>query len=198
MGSALSCLMAWASVARPRHEPRTRRGCLAVRQRAAPHRSCLDRKSTRLNSSHVKISYAVCCLKKKKMDQAAIEDAQIGGFDLDRRVGSLYQCAAQPAVALPGLARQALTRALVVPRTEFGPTGQMCGTWKPRHVRADFCHQLFRDTRSDARNLIPECHRLGPTDWGHRVLGMLICGWSDIGDYRQGGIQPHRWRGKRG
>src|SRR5690606_39374797 len=26
-----------------------------------------DRKSTRLNSSHVKISYAVCCLKKKKI-----------------------------------------------------------------------------------------------------------------------------------
>src|SRR5690606_41079124 len=25
-----------------------------------------DRKSTRLNSSHVKISYAVCCLKKKR------------------------------------------------------------------------------------------------------------------------------------
>src|SRR5690606_40763802 len=29
-----------------------------------PHRT--DRKSTRLNSSHVKISYAVFCLKKKK------------------------------------------------------------------------------------------------------------------------------------
>src|SRR6266511_5260552 len=29
----------------------------------------LDRKSTRLNSSHVKISYAVFCLKKKKIDQ---------------------------------------------------------------------------------------------------------------------------------
>src|SRR5690606_42120149 len=28
-----------------------------------------DRKSTRLNSSHVKISYAVFCLKKKKMIQ---------------------------------------------------------------------------------------------------------------------------------
>src|SRR5690606_38363093 len=27
---------------------------------------CLDRKSTRLNSSHVKISYAVFCLNKKK------------------------------------------------------------------------------------------------------------------------------------
>src|SRR5690606_15542250 len=31
-----------------------------------------DRKSTRLNSSHVKISYAVFCLKKKKNKQAAI------------------------------------------------------------------------------------------------------------------------------
>src|SRR5690606_26065212 len=29
----------------------------------------LDRKSTRLNSSHVKISYAVFCLKKKKYNQ---------------------------------------------------------------------------------------------------------------------------------
>src|SRR5690349_8205918 len=28
-------------------------------------RLCLDRKSTRLNSSHVEISYAVFCLKKK-------------------------------------------------------------------------------------------------------------------------------------
>src|SRR5436309_8340477 len=30
-----------------------------------------DRKSTRLNSSHVKISYAVFCLKKKKPKQEA-------------------------------------------------------------------------------------------------------------------------------
>src|SRR5437868_8958185 len=28
--------------------------------------ACADRKSTRLNSSHVSISYAVFCLKKKK------------------------------------------------------------------------------------------------------------------------------------
>src|SRR5690606_41470581 len=28
--------------------------------------ACSDRKSTRLNSSHVKISYAVFCLKKKR------------------------------------------------------------------------------------------------------------------------------------
>src|SRR5690606_41760843 len=32
----------------------------------AHHRVLEDRKSTRLNSSHVKISYAVFCLKKKK------------------------------------------------------------------------------------------------------------------------------------
>src|SRR5690606_41792639 len=31
------------------------------------HLGAVDRKSTRLNSSHVKISYAVFCLKKKKI-----------------------------------------------------------------------------------------------------------------------------------
>src|SRR5690606_39438932 len=35
------------------------------RQRIAIARAIIDRKSTRLNSSHVKISYAVFCLKKK-------------------------------------------------------------------------------------------------------------------------------------
>src|SRR5690606_41531313 len=34
--------------------------------RAVENRVPVDRKSTRLNSSHVKISYAVFCLKKKK------------------------------------------------------------------------------------------------------------------------------------
>src|SRR5690349_23392863 len=41
------------------HEPGPGRGTLA---RVVPQR---DRKSTRLNSSHVEISYAVFCLKKK-------------------------------------------------------------------------------------------------------------------------------------
>src|SRR5574340_310604 len=36
------------------------------RHRARPVRQSVDRKSTRLNSSHQKISYAVFCLKKKK------------------------------------------------------------------------------------------------------------------------------------
>src|SRR5690242_21386707 len=34
--------------------------------RAEPHQKIQDRKSTRLNSSHMSISYAVFCLKKKK------------------------------------------------------------------------------------------------------------------------------------
>src|SRR5437870_11257876 len=39
----------------------------------------LDRKSTRLNSSHVAISYAVFCLKKKTGDAAAQHPQQRGG-----------------------------------------------------------------------------------------------------------------------
>src|SRR5699024_12866479 len=38
---------------------------LSYKHRAERHRRAQDRKSTRLNSSHVSISYAVFCLKKK-------------------------------------------------------------------------------------------------------------------------------------
>src|SRR5438874_8400344 len=38
-----------------------------------PHQFPLDRKSTRLNSSHVEISYAVFCLKKKKIYEKPIQ-----------------------------------------------------------------------------------------------------------------------------
>src|SRR5690606_39789858 len=57
-----------------------RTACTRIQRRAPPNRRCEghhgggrlpigrrgDRKSTRLNSSHVKISYAVFCLKKKR------------------------------------------------------------------------------------------------------------------------------------
>src|SRR5215467_4707441 len=39
-----------------------------MRSYSARQMVCLDRKSTRLNSSHLVISYAVFCLKKKKTD----------------------------------------------------------------------------------------------------------------------------------
>src|SRR2546427_4664829 len=38
-------------------------------QRVVAGRAVVDRKSTRLNSSHSQISYAVFCLKKKKKKQ---------------------------------------------------------------------------------------------------------------------------------
>src|SRR5256885_3601140 len=37
----------------------------------------LDRKSTRLNSSHLVISYAVFCLKKKKQDNTSGDDSAV-------------------------------------------------------------------------------------------------------------------------
>src|SRR5690606_41642074 len=39
---------------------------IAIREGNWSRAATVDRKSTRLNSSHVKISYAVFCLKKKK------------------------------------------------------------------------------------------------------------------------------------
>src|SRR5689334_23940021 len=54
---------------RRRHEREDpRRGIRSLEDhvdRALPHRRVRDRKSTRLNSSHSSISYAVFCLKKK-------------------------------------------------------------------------------------------------------------------------------------
>src|SRR6266496_5505750 len=46
--------------------PRSERAAHAARPRGRAGRR--DRKSTRLNSSHVEISYAVFCLKKKKTE----------------------------------------------------------------------------------------------------------------------------------
>src|SRR5256885_4850005 len=61
-----STLFPYTTLFRSR-EDRCRRQCrdgAAVRDREIP--ASRDRKSTRLNSSHLVISYAVFCLKKKK------------------------------------------------------------------------------------------------------------------------------------
>src|SRR5690606_41884301 len=54
----------------PRPSPSPPRRLTWRRGRLQPHLQPVsrDRKSTRLNSSHVKISYAVFCLKKKKQN----------------------------------------------------------------------------------------------------------------------------------
>src|SRR5699024_12714939 len=51
---------------RPRIDPDACRGRGRGGHQGAHHPGGQDRKSTRLNSSHVSISYAVFCLKKKK------------------------------------------------------------------------------------------------------------------------------------
>src|SRR5690554_7436315 len=47
-------------------EPVTLEDVLEIVDKEKPKGVIVDRKSTRLNSSHVRISYAVFCLKKKK------------------------------------------------------------------------------------------------------------------------------------
>src|SRR2546430_8580163 len=47
-----------------------------------------DRKSTRLNSSHSQISYAVFCLKKKDLSRTCLRQQWRGRFPLRRRNAS--------------------------------------------------------------------------------------------------------------
>src|SRR3989440_3522868 len=62
----------------------------------------VDRKSTRLNSSHDQISYAVFCLKKKK--QSHVGELGVGasrGNDAAREQLVLGRCRAEGAVGMP-------------------------------------------------------------------------------------------------
>src|SRR2546426_6925914 len=61
-----------------RNRPDGRRKYLACNDlRATARQIVTDRKSTRLNSSHLVISYAVFCLKKKKKKEAAIQFSRV-------------------------------------------------------------------------------------------------------------------------
>src|SRR5205807_8430308 len=55
------------------------------------HQTVLDRKSTRLNSSHLVISYAVFCLKKKKVLPSERSGEHLLTFDTSRRPGYLLR-----------------------------------------------------------------------------------------------------------
>src|SRR5690242_21221756 len=55
------------------HHPRDAAPTAGNRRRSLDHG---DRKSTRLNSSHMSISYAVFCLKKKKRKQESKKSTQ--------------------------------------------------------------------------------------------------------------------------
>src|SRR2546429_628310 len=87
------------------------------------HLTGRDRKSTRLNSSHGYISYAVFCLKKKKQQRAPSMSAQARDCPVAR--DSLSKGLAWPT-AWTVAAESALTRGV---RTVcFGPES-CCGTF---------------------------------------------------------------------
>src|SRR5204863_6731485 len=61
-----STLFPYTTLFRSEQRARHGRSLERIGRHAVPHGQREDRKSTRLNSSHVEISYAVFCLKKKK------------------------------------------------------------------------------------------------------------------------------------
>src|SRR6266513_1350276 len=69
----ISTLFPYTTLFRSRAGRRRRSADIAGRARAARPRPAPDRKSTRLNSSHVSNSYAVCCLKKKKQQAHPVQ-----------------------------------------------------------------------------------------------------------------------------
>src|SRR5256885_13702390 len=76
--------------ARPRSRAAATARRVSVRRvdRPPPVNATQDRKSTRLNSSHLVISYAVFCLKKKKIKQSItdLRDRQRVTSHLQRRI----------------------------------------------------------------------------------------------------------------
>src|SRR5687768_17634979 len=80
-----------ASLQPPGHSPYRADDPLPASHRATEAATVLDRKSTRLNSSHGYISYAVFCLKKKKDTQPTVRQLEQCSaiekkIDLDRTV----------------------------------------------------------------------------------------------------------------
>src|SRR5256885_8789117 len=74
----------WRAAARHMARSDAGRGC---------RRSTADRKSTRLNSSHLVISYAVFCLKKKTLDESGLP-----GFAVDSWYGIWAPAKTAPAI----------------------------------------------------------------------------------------------------
>src|SRR5438045_5865706 len=85
-----STLFPYTTLFRPRRvHDRTRRGC-APNPPVPPQ----DRKSTRLNSSHLGISYAVFCLKKKKAKNSIKHIAGRRTTRRSRKAAARHQCGA--------------------------------------------------------------------------------------------------------
>src|SRR2546430_7314756 len=59
---------------------------IAIKDAVEPTEESSDRKSTRLNSSHSQISYAVFCLKKKKNDDDHTNSSPVAAWLACRKV----------------------------------------------------------------------------------------------------------------
>src|SRR5437773_11912487 len=66
----------YSGLARRLRTLRSREGCVHRCTATSPGAVRVDRKSTRLNSSHITISYAVFCLKKKKKKKNTSKNTQ--------------------------------------------------------------------------------------------------------------------------
>src|SRR5438876_5712244 len=71
-----------------------------VHEGGAEPRRRLDRKSTRLNSSHPSISYAVFCLKKKKLPDASSSTALLKSTQHEPELRLVPGCQASSRVSL--------------------------------------------------------------------------------------------------
>src|SRR5690625_6552345 len=83
-----------------------------------------DRKSTRLNSSHVAISYAVFCLKKKKRDNK------------DQPPAAPRRRLLDPALDLPAAGADRLEHATAMQDADRSPLRLPGGQEGPSHERA--------------------------------------------------------------
>src|SRR5256886_6755673 len=82
--------------------------------------SATDRKSTRLNSSHSQISYAVFCLKKKKSNTNAVEDVSQKAYPNIRLAPLNHRVLNN--VNIPDRGRHVLTRLRYRQPTTASPT----------------------------------------------------------------------------
>src|SRR3712207_93344 len=101
-------------------------GRLAARRRAPPHR-VQDRKSTRLNSSHANISYAVFCLKKKKT-HGPHADVTLYFFFNDTATTEIYTLSLHDALPISSPRSSASARPAPRRRTRASPTRRRATT----------------------------------------------------------------------
>src|SRR5256886_8282630 len=76
----------------PLGDPRDGFDAQGVEREHEGSQACRDRKSTRLNSSHSQISYAVFCLKKKNKDNATAPTDPVHDQVAIPLTGRLLQC----------------------------------------------------------------------------------------------------------